>query len=183
VGHTFGLETADIHNQESNYKLSNLRQNVKINLLNMYIHLHSCVICMKPGYEFYVCLLGSFKLWTVEVGMLEVGQRIGLQGDKESRLRQSAGKVARVLCAHNPGIFTTFGNTIFPFRRTLQSEVRHKRPVCVCVCLLYKTNPGHACSYTALCLQLDPVMTSLFPTRRLAIQSYCTLQPDPVWST
>jgi hypothetical protein len=115
----------------------------KINLLNMYIHLHSCVICTKPSYESYVCLLENFKWWTVKVGMLEVGQRIGLQGDKESRLRQSAEKAARVLCAHNPGIFTTLGNTIFPFRRTLQSGGRHKRPVCVCVYCTRQTQGTH----------------------------------------
>jgi hypothetical protein len=115
----------------------------KINLLNMYIHLHYFVICMKPSYEFYVCLLGSFKLWTVKVGMLEVGQRIGLQEDKESRLRHSAGKVARVLCAHNPGIFTTLGNTIFPFRRTLQSGRQHKRHVCACVYCTRQTQGTH----------------------------------------
>jgi hypothetical protein len=47
---------------------------------------------------------------------------------------------------------------------------------CVCVCLLYKANPGQAYSYIALSLQLDPQKSALFPTCQLAIQSYCTLQ-------
>jgi hypothetical protein len=110
----------------------------KINLLNMYIELHSCVICMKPSYEFYVCMLGSFKFWTAKVGMLEVGQRIGLQGDKESRLRRWPGSVCT-----NPGIFTTLGNTILPFRRNQQSRGRHKRPACVCVYCIRQTQGTH----------------------------------------
>ena len=53
-----------------------------------------------------------------------------------------------LLCAQNPGIFTTLGNTIFPFRRTLPSDGWPQCPLCACT--PWKANPEHAYSYTVI---------------------------------
>ena len=51
--------------------------------------------------------------WLVTV---DIGLRVGWPGDSRSR------RWPGFLCAQNPGIFTTLGNTIFPFCRTLPSD-------------------------------------------------------------
>lgn len=89
------------------------------------------------------------------------------------RATKTAGRGSRsrrpgLLCAQNPGIFTTLGNTIFPFRRTLRSDGWPQCPVCVRVCRARQTLGTHTLK----------LMSSLSLSLSLSHRSIACVKPD-----
>ena len=123
--------------------------------------------------------LREHQQWLVT---LESSPRVGWPGDSRSR------RWPGLLCAQNPGIFTTLGNTIFPFHRTLPADGWPQCPLCVFACRERQTLSTitlsvsislslYLCIYLAVVLlyiKLDPKESLLQVVLKTSLIAFCT---------